>query len=69
MYSEVNKNNYKVEIFAEEDDKCFNCQMASQCPLFHAVSKELVVLRYANIEVSKCDMYIADIDKMKETVH
>lgn len=56
MYCIVNDDG-NLEVHTDEDDSCFLCKNIYKCPLIQALSKEYVILHYANIEISKCGLF------------
>ncbi len=47
-------------IFAAQDELCAKCSLRFRCPLLCAIIKEIVVMRYENIEIEVCPMFLED---------
>ncbi len=45
-------------IRAYEGDKCITCGNTVRCPLLCAIVTEMAILRYEDIEVRDCGMYV-----------
>ncbi len=60
VFTDVNKDDNKLDVIISDDDKCYTCATKSLCPLMQAIISETVILRYESIEVRDCPMYIVD---------
>ena len=56
MYAIINDAG-NLEVHTDENDSCFLCKNIYKCPLVQAISKEYVVLHYADIEITRCGMF------------
>lgn len=46
-----------LQVYTDENDSCFNCKNLTKCPLIQAISKEIVIMHYSDIEVRECGLY------------
>lgn len=46
-----------LEVYTEEDDKCYTCGNVSDCPLIVSLQSEVVIMHYASIVVERCGLY------------
>ena len=56
MYEIVNDRG-NLEVHTDSNDLCFNCKNLYKCPLIQALSKELVILHYSDIEIKDFALY------------
>ena len=47
----------KIEVFAEDIDKCYSCSNMPECPLLASLQNELVLIRYSALEIQDCGLY------------
>ena len=57
MYANINDFDGALRIYAEDNDLCYLCVQSEICPLLSAIQFEAVVLRYENVDITKCAMF------------
>lgn len=56
MRAEINDLEELVINF-EDYDKCKRCANKKKCPLMQAISQEIVILHYAEIQIEECGLF------------
>lgn len=56
MRAELDKRG-KLEVHTDSYDLCYSCKNVYKCPLVHAISQEIVILHYSNIEIKDCGLF------------
>ena len=64
MRAAVNKAG-KIDIFADKQDICFDCEIKSDCPLIEALRAEIVILRYEDVDISRCGLFRKRLNNVK----
>lgn len=64
MKVEVNKRG-KIEVFADKKDVCFECENQANCPLIESLRAEIVIIRYAEVDINSCGLLKKRLNDVK----
>lgn len=56
MYCSLSKEG-SLKVHTDEKDACFNCKNLTKCPLVQAISREVVIMHYSEMEINECGLY------------
>lgn len=63
----VNVNKYGgIDVFTDKNDLCYSCLNKTECPLVEALRAEIVILRFEEIDVTKCALLKKEVKNVKD---